>query len=168
MHAKALLFDDEATAQKILKASSPRKMRALGRKAPSFDDQIWERSHEQIACKHSVAKFRQNEALREALLATGDRVLVEASPSDSTWGAGLNERDAAQLPASQWPGLNLLGKALMRVRDSLQSCGEEEESAVKEGVASDASSQQITKCTRDHERCMGQARLLGESPAFLQ
>jgi len=144
MHAKALLFGDEAIAQAILDTSSPRKIRSLGRNVQNFSDKVWKRHREQIVYENNVAKFQQNESMRAVLLATGDRVLVEASPSDSIWGIGLHERDAVQCPANQWPGLNLLGKALMRVRDTLRAINdEEEESAVAEeesGVVEEISS----------------------------
>ncbi|KAI0688517.1 DUF1768-domain-containing protein [Cytidiella melzeri] len=55
------------------------------------------------------AKFTQHAELRQLLLDTGDRQLVEASPIDSFWGWGENER-----------GRNELGKALMRLRDKLR------------------------------------------------
>ncbi|MNI91462.1 hypothetical protein D3C73_1491250 [compost metagenome] len=55
------------------------------------------------------------------LLATGDRILVEASPSDKIWGIGLAPDDPnAQIPA-RWLGQNLLGKALMEVREYLRN-----------------------------------------------
>jgi ribA/ribD-fused uncharacterized protein len=46
-------------------------------------------------------------------------VLVEASPVDPVWGIGLSRDDPAAAEPSRWRGLNLLGFALMRVRDEL-------------------------------------------------
>ncbi|MBN6042186.1 NADAR family protein [Amycolatopsis sp. 195334CR] len=67
----------------------------------------------------NLAKFGQHEDLREFLLGTGERVLVEASPLDDVWGIGLahDHPDAAE-PA-RWPGSNLLGFALGEVRARL-------------------------------------------------
>ncbi len=59
-------------------------------------------------------KFRQNEGLRNKLLATGDATIVEASPFDSYWGCGKNGL-----------GANNLGKVLMRVRAALQAIEDE-------------------------------------------
>jgi len=46
-------------------------------------------------------------------------VLVEASPVDTIWGIGLAADDQRARDPSDWPGLNLLGFALMRVRQAL-------------------------------------------------
>ena len=64
-----------------------------------------------------MGKFEQNEALKEFLVNTGDRILVEASLRDKIWGIGpeQNHTDAADL--NKWRGLNLLGFALMEVRN---------------------------------------------------
>lgn len=55
------------------------------------------------------------------MLGTGQRVLVEASPVDSIWGVGLAADDEAVLNPLLWKGKNLLGFALMEVRDRLQA-----------------------------------------------
>ena len=53
------------------------------------------------------------------LLETGDRLLVEASPNDRIWGVGYSAANA-EANRGNWGG-NLLGKALMRVRDRLRA-----------------------------------------------
>lgn len=67
----------------------------------------------------NFAKFSQHPELKEFLLATKDRILVEASPVDRIWGVGMAQEDAYIQGPSQWQGLNLLGFALMRVREQL-------------------------------------------------
>ena len=52
---------------------------------------------------------------------TGGRVLVEASPRDRIWGIGLAAGDEQALSPERWPGLNLLGFALMEVRHQLRA-----------------------------------------------
>ena len=66
------------------------------------------------------SKFQIPE-LKEALLRTGDRIIVEASPYDKIWGVGLEENDPRILNEKNWRGQNLLGKALIEVRQSLKS-----------------------------------------------
>lgn len=119
MYCKAKLFRDELTAAKIMVASHPRVQKELGRSVVGYIDAIWSQRRGQIVARGCYAKFTQNLALRDALLATGDTVLVEASPYDRIWGIGLSEHDARALDPSQWKGLNLLGIALMQVRERL-------------------------------------------------
>lgn len=61
----------------------------------------------------------QNANLKEQLMATQNRLLVEASPYDKIWGIGLGEGDEAALDPARWKGRNLLGTVLMNVRKQL-------------------------------------------------
>ena len=54
------------------------------------------------------------------MLATGERIIVEASPVDRIWGVGLASDNARILDPSTWDGLNLLGFELMKVRAALR------------------------------------------------
>ena len=65
------------------------------------------------------AKFKEP-FMRDILLRTGDRIIVEASPYDRIWGVGLDVEDPRILDENQWQGQNLLGKALMDVRTELK------------------------------------------------
>ena len=65
-------------------------------------------------------KFSQNRELREFLLSTGDSVLVEASPYDNIWGIRLSANSPEAWDPFRWRGQNLLGFALMEVRDELR------------------------------------------------
>ena len=64
-------------------------------------------------------KFAQSTKFREYLLSTGDAILVEASPYDKIWGIGMTADEAKNCGIKQWRGINLLGFALMTVRDEL-------------------------------------------------
>lgn len=121
MYCKAQLFFDNASAQAILNASTPRQQKALGRKVQNFDEPRWNLFREGIVFAGNYAKFSQNETLKDALLATGDTQLVEASPKDRIWGIGLSEDDPRATNPAQWRGLNLLGIALTRVRGAIRS-----------------------------------------------
>lgn len=119
MYRKAELFGDAEISSKILEADSPGEAKALGRKVRAFDEAAWRESRWDIAVDGNYAKFSQNEHLREYLIATGDHVLVEASPVDPIWGIGLDYKAAANLDPSDWKGRNLLGFVLMEVRRKL-------------------------------------------------
>jgi ribA/ribD-fused uncharacterized protein len=119
MYGKALLFHDAETAAKILQAESPQEQKALGRKIRNFDTNIWLLFREGVVYTASHAKFTQNPALEEILLATKGTTLVEASPYDKIWGIGLGENDPKASSRATWDGLNLLGETLTRVREAI-------------------------------------------------
>lgn len=120
MAEKARLFHDETALQKIMTASDPAQAKQFGREVNVYQDDVWKQHRFEIVVRGNTAKFSQNEKLKDYLQATGDKVLVEASPSDRIWGIGLEaSHPDAQNPA-KWRGLNLLGFALMEVREGVQ------------------------------------------------
>jgi ribA/ribD-fused uncharacterized protein len=118
MKQKAKLFGDAEIEAKILKSKSPKTIKALGRKVKGFNEEIWNENKFNIVFRGNLLKFRQNPEMREFLLNTKNKYLVEASPYDKIWGIGLSEKDAKKTPFINW-GENLLGKALMEVRKEL-------------------------------------------------
>jgi ribA/ribD-fused uncharacterized protein len=121
MWRKAMLFGDSATADRILAAVHPRDAKMLGRGVSGFDDRKWVAERFEIVVAGSTAKFEQNPELVTFLRGTGDRVLVEASPTDRVWGIGLAASDERASVPARWRGLNLLGFALMQARQQLRS-----------------------------------------------
>ncbi len=121
MWRKARLFADAPTAEAILTARSPAHAKALGRAVRGFDETVWHEYRWDIVVAASVAKFRSDENLCTYLRSTRNRVLVEASPVDRIWGAGLPVDSPAIANPDSWPGLNLLGFALMEARDSIEA-----------------------------------------------
>ncbi|TFB02741.1 N-glycosidase R617 [Trichoderma ghanense] len=148
MYQKALLFNDHPSAHKILsKGQTPRKVKSLGRKVANFSEKTWTAKREEVVRQGNYLKFTNavkeigfsrgssssagseplvGGSLRETLLSTGERELVEASPFDAVWGIGLKAADADG-NREAW-GLNLLGRALMDVRKRLR---EEKEAAAR-------------------------------------
>lgn len=120
MAQKALLFHDQEVYDEIMQADNPRDYKALGRKIRNFDGVVWDTCKYEIVVEGNKAKFSQNSDLREYLLSTGEAVLVEASPYDKIWGIGLNAAQTSRCYVQQWKGQNLLGSALMEVRDWLR------------------------------------------------
>lgn len=119
MAAKARLFGDAETAGRILDAPHPRAAKTLGRQVRGFDEQRWAERRFDLVVTGNQAKFGQHPELRDFLLGTGSRVLVEASPVDRVWGTGLAADHEHSGSPEHWPGLNLLGFALMEVRSRL-------------------------------------------------
>ena len=106
---QAMKFPDDPEWQtEILQAMSPSRAKKLGlsRDHPLRGD--WDVIKERVMKKALLAKFRQNPGLLDLLQKTGDKSLVEASPSDTYWGAGRNGK-----------GKNRLGALLGEVRAEL-------------------------------------------------
>ncbi|KAL0215932.1 hypothetical protein P9112_008116 [Eukaryota sp. TZLM1-RC] len=121
MYGKAKLFKDEPMATKILQSTHPKKSKALGRKVSGFNDLQWTTHRESLMAYVCYHKFSQNAEFLDALLNTGDSILVEASPFDKIWGIGLDEANPDALNPSRWKGLNLLGKVLVELRELFKS-----------------------------------------------
>lgn len=117
MAEKARLFGAEEIYAEILKARSPGKAKALGRQIEKFDQAIWDAHKYDIVVTGNFHKFSQNADIGTFLKNTGKRILVEASPVDKVWGVGLAQDDELIESPSKWRGENLLGFALMSVRD---------------------------------------------------
>ena len=79
MYHKAILFGDPETADKIMLATVPQEYQRLGRLAKGFDRKLWDQHKEKIVEEGNWYKFTKtkSENLRQKLLETGDRELVE-------------------------------------------------------------------------------------------
>ncbi|MGW5199550.1 NADAR family protein [Streptomyces spiralis] len=121
MAGKARLFGDAEAERRALAAGHPSLAKKAGRLVRGFDEDIWARERFRIVVAGSVHKFAADPELREFLLGTGDRVLVEASPVDRVWGIGLAADDEAAADPERWRGPNLLGFALMEARHRLRA-----------------------------------------------
>lgn len=121
MFQKAMMFKDKQQAQKILDVQSPKVCKALGRGVQNFNANRWDRVKLSIVIRGNYLKFSQNETLKQLLLDTGSSILVEASPYDNIWGIGVAEENPASINPCQWKGINLLGQALMIVREMIRN-----------------------------------------------
>jgi len=120
MAGKAKLFNDEEVFEQILHIKSPKEVKTLGRKIRNFNEQKWLENRYEIVKQGNILKFNQNPDLKEYLLSTGNKVIVEASPVDAIWGIGLAQDHPDASQPQNWKGLNLLGFVLMEVREELR------------------------------------------------
>lgn len=120
MWRKARLFEDHKTADKILQADTPLKCKRLGRTVKPFKPDVWDAHKDELVYTGLLAKFEQNPGLARQLLETHPRPLGEASPYDRVWGIGLAKTHPNAADPSKWPGQNLLGHLLERVRSQLR------------------------------------------------
>ncbi|WP_189709112.1 NADAR family protein [Streptomyces anandii] len=123
MAGKARLFQDAEAERRVLAAGHPSEAKKAGRLVRGFDEGTWARERFALVTEGSVHKFAAHPGLREFLLNTGDRVLVEASPVDRIWGIGLPADAEAASDPHRWLGPNLLGFALMETRARLRAWG---------------------------------------------
>ncbi|KNC99026.1 uncharacterized protein SPPG_05975 [Spizellomyces punctatus DAOM BR117] len=119
MYHKAVLFNDQVIAEQILQETRPVKVKALGQRVRNFVQSEWAAHRYRIVFNGNMLKFGQNPGMKEILLSTKSKEIVEASPYDRIWGIGYTARAAAGADRRSW-GLNLLGKALMDVREALK------------------------------------------------
>jgi N-glycosidase YbiA len=97
-------------AEQILLATNPSQVKKI---ADDNRDAVPVGFHDiklQIMEEILRAKLNQHEKVRERLLETGDREIIENSPVDSFWGIGPNGN-----------GENQVGKIWMKLRDELKT-----------------------------------------------
>lgn len=119
MYKKAVCFEDKETAAQILATNNTAEIKALGRIVANYNDHMWNGVRQIIVFKGLVAKFSQNNDLKQQLKATGTSLLAECAVNDKIWGIGLSMTDPQRLDTSKWEGQNLMGYALMMARNCL-------------------------------------------------
>lgn len=127
MYRKALQFGDFVTLEKIIQRGlSPQKYKELGREVENFDNDVWDSVRYNAMLDGLREKFSQNALLKQYLMATQNKVIVECSGFDKIWGCGHFKKDKQGKIINdwknpkKWTGKNLLGFALMELRDELK------------------------------------------------
>ena len=120
MYKKAIVFNDNKIAKEILETTDVSKIKALGRQVSNYNDKYWNGVRHIIIYKGLLEKFSQNKDLKKRLLNTGNDILAECAVQDKIWGIGLSMKDVNRWDMEKWRGENLLGFALMMVREELQ------------------------------------------------
>ena len=121
MYRKAVAFGDRDRAAQILDTEDVGRIKELGRLVSGYDDNYWNGIRQIVVYEGLYAKFSQNEELKRLLQATGRAVLAECAVKDRIWGIGLSMDDPDRLDRRKWKGQNLLGYALMMVREKLRA-----------------------------------------------
>ena len=121
MYRKCMLLGNQASAKEVLATDDPEKQQTIGQKAQGYIGNLWAGSCQVIAVKGLMAKFSQNEDLKQRLLSTGDSWLVECAGSDKVWVCGVRLKDDRRHDIANWTGTNILGFALMQVRERLKN-----------------------------------------------
>ena len=119
MYRKAICFGDDKIAAQILATEDVAEIKALGRLVSGYDENLWNGVRQIVVYEGLLAKFSQNPELKERLKSTGSAVLAECAVKDRIWGIGLSMYDPDRFDRTKWKGQNLLGYALMMVREKL-------------------------------------------------
>ena len=109
---RAQKFSDLDHIERIRSARSAKQAKMLGRSRNFPIREDWDSCRDEVMLKAVRAKFLAHADLRNLLLSTGKKRLIEASPYDSYWGEGRNGK-----------GKNRLGEILMQVRNDLRERG---------------------------------------------
>ena len=130
MSEKALLFHALDSYAQIMNEPNPAKCKKLGRDVKGFKDAVWADAFREIIFHGNLGKMQSDISFVNALLETEDAVLIEASPLDDIYGAGLSKQNLLNADGSlkvhpyQWhkkdstkQAENHLGFVLMGVRD---------------------------------------------------
>lgn len=130
MYKKAVHFKDFDSASRMLESGyKPYHYKKLGRQVKNYNDEEWAKVRYNYMLEALRLKYGKNKELKNILLNTGDAILVEASPFDRVWGVGLakfSKRGESQPEWKnplKWQGDNLLGLALMQVREEFNEMG---------------------------------------------
>ena len=116
-HKKAIYFDDKIAQNRILNSSDPLDCKEIAKDIKDYDKDKWNADAEEICYEGIRRKFEQNEMLKNYLLDTGNKTLVEGS-YDNVWGTGqpLSSKDC--LNPTKWKSVGILGRILMKIRDT--------------------------------------------------
>lgn len=126
--AKSL--NDQVNLNKIMLAETPD---LINYKLSDISDNIneikWIALLRRIVYEVNIAKFNQYPELTARLLETKDAILGAYEPDDNLIGIGISLDNIQSKNKVNWTGQNILGKALMDIRDKIKT-----ERAVKQGV----------------------------------
>ena len=117
---KAKHFGDHVTMSQILYADTPLECKQLSRDIANYDDDNWRQVAKNMCQDGIMEKFKQNPSIRETLLNTGNKRLVECS-FDKFWGTGITLSNRNCLDKKLWVNNGgILGEMLMKTRASLR------------------------------------------------
>ena len=109
-YVEAMKFTDADLRRAICAADTPYSARRVARRNRRRVRDDWNTLRETYMTRGVYRKCRTSEDAAAALLATGERRILETSQYDYYWGCGRDTR-----------GLNTYGKVLMQVRARLRN-----------------------------------------------
>ena len=116
-YEKALRNHRPDVAVEIEQAEKPSIAKSLSKKI--YTEKNWERDNKDLMKEILMAKAEQLQPVRDILLTSGRRLLVEAVPGQRMWSSGLTKEAAANTDPHHFPGENILGRTWMTIRTGL-------------------------------------------------
>jgi ribA/ribD-fused uncharacterized protein len=107
--AAKFFHTDPGWARHVAQTGTPGQAARAGRSRAHPLDPRWESIKDDVMRRALLAKFTQHPDLRDLLLSTRGKFLVEHTRNDSYWGDGSNGRTRGR-------GVNRLGKLLNELR----------------------------------------------------
>ena len=120
MYGKAVVFKDEEMQQAILATHNVAEIKQYGRHVKGYNETVWNGLRQLVLYRGLRLKFSQNEELKRKLIDTGNDILVECAITDKIFACGISMKDPMRFEMSKWSGKNLLGFALMDLREQLK------------------------------------------------
>jgi hypothetical protein len=106
---QGMKFSDPGLQQRIIEAPHPREAVKIAKRNFLRKRKDWKKIQRVIMTRGTYIKCRTHSEVTEALLATGNALIIEASLYDHYWGCGRDQR-----------GSNHYGKLLMEIRARLR------------------------------------------------
>lgn len=103
----------------VLRSTSPKDQKALGRKCRDFDEAIWATASVPVVVACCVARAEADPELKRIYLRSGHRTFVEGSPLDCIWGVGIRWNSPSIEHPRNWRGTNRLGVCHGLARDRI-------------------------------------------------
>jgi hypothetical protein len=117
---KAKHHDEMEIHDKIMLSRDPTEQKKLGSSVKTSPD-AWDKQAPEIMHLGLLAKFTQNDNLKDFLLDTDNKKLYEASPKDLFWGIGMGLSNTDIFNQEKHQGRNIMDELLMSVREQLKS-----------------------------------------------
>ena len=117
--AKASMFGDDESVEKIMKTDNPHEIRNLGKNISGFYYWEWRQKVMSFMKKCMRQKFMNQLGAQRVLLRTGNKIIAEAS-RDTYWGSGTHITNESALDMEAWEGKNKMGEILMGIRNEIQ------------------------------------------------
>lgn len=119
---KALRYGRVEDVEKCMMTRDYHKQRKYANEIKMTMDQQeeWEEKFAlKTAIEGNMLKYQQNVGLLKMLLSSGFKELYDCEADEYMWGIGVAIKQAAAMPKDEWPGQNLFGRAVVKVRSEL-------------------------------------------------